>query len=499
MQITIDKIAVSEYVQSYSETIEKVYDTANSFIASDGTEHKKCKGSRKKISLSLGNVPVRVKNLLKVKSSLPQVIADIAGNSVACTLDDFSAVSIIQAGELDLWTVGLTISPTDISSEGADTVCDFSVTHLAAEYSLANGYLSDDIRISVNAGGAPTSGVCAAQLTFKINTAKVGFRPYIDACGVCTVKGVNAPKFYVSGRSFENNTYTVTATDRTLFLDAPFDYTALTDIVTSDKTVATASIVSEIARQCGFKSSSTGSLLDCMPIADLTSTCRNILDSISAIECGIFICTIDEDLNFIKFGSYASTLMLAPDKHTDVRVGADIGPIAGVQLTNNSTSTDSADVYSQGRVGDSLQSILITSKYSTEQRASDLYEAIKGKIFTAFTIDHSIVSDYVPLCTQVQFTDSEDTFIAGEATTILSTTGIYATFSASVNVETVWDYDGALTRQVNAQIAAGRKYHGVSITTKDGFVCEGTAGKITMSDGTVVFYSNSSAVVNEGG
>ena len=55
MQITIDKIAVSEYVQSYSETIEKVYDTANSFIASDGTEHKKCKGSRKKISLSLGN------------------------------------------------------------------------------------------------------------------------------------------------------------------------------------------------------------------------------------------------------------------------------------------------------------------------------------------------------------------------------------------------------------------------------------------------------------
>ena len=498
MQITIDKIAVSEYVQSYSETIEKVYDTANSFIASDGTEYKKCKGSRKKISLSLGNVPVRVKNLLKVKSSLSQVTANIAGNSFVCTLDDFSAVSIIQAGELDLWTVGLTISPVDISSKGADTVCDFSVTHLATEYSLANGYLSDDIRISVNAGGAPTSGICAAQLTFKINTAKVGFRPYIDACGACTVNGVNAPKFYVSGRSFENNTYTVTATDRTLFLDAPFDYTTLTELVTSDKTVATSSVVSEIARQCGFKSGSTGSLLDRMPIADLTSTCRSILDSISAIECGVFVCTIDESLNFIKFGSYASTLKLASDKHTDVSVGADIGPIAGVQLTNNSTSTDSAEVYSQGSVGDSLQSILITSKYSTEQRAATLYESVEGRSFTAFSIEHAIVSDYVPLCTQVQFTDSEDTFIAGEATTILSTTGIYATLGASVNVETVWDYDGSLTRQVNAQIAAGRKYHGVSITTKDGFVCEGTAGKITMSDGTMAFWFSSEPKVNEG-
>jgi len=498
MQITIDKIAVSEYVQSYSETIEKVYDTANSFIASDGTEHKKCKGSRKKISISLGNVPVRVKNLLKVKSSLSQVTANIAGNSFACTLDDFSAVSVIQAGELDLWTVGLTISPVDISSKGADTVCDFSVTHLATEYSLTNGYLSDDIRISVNAGGAPTSGICAAQLTFKINTAKVGFRPYIDACGVCTVNGVNAPKFYVSGRSFENNTYTVTATDRTLFLDAPFDYTTLTSLVTSDKTVATSSVVSEIARQCGFKSGSTGSLLDRMPIADLTSTCRSILDSISAIECGVFVCTIDESLNFIKFGSYASTLKLAPDKHTDVSVGADIGPIAGVQLTNNSTSTDSAEVYSQGSVGDSLQSILITSKYSTEQRAATLYESVEGRTFTAFSIDHAIVSDYVPLCTQVQFTDSEDTFIAGEATTILSTTGIYAALGASVNVETVWDYDGSLTRQVNAQIAAGRKYHGVSITTKDGFVCEGTAGKIEMSDGTMAFWFSSEPKVNEG-
>ncbi len=498
MQISIDNVSVSEYVQSYSETIEKVYDTANSFIASDGTEYKKCKGTRKKISISLGNVPVKVKNILKVKSSLSQVTANVTGTSIACTLDEFNAVSIIQAGELDLWTVGFTISPTAISSEGAAAVCDYSVTHLGTEYSLANGFLSDDIRISVSAGGAPTSGVCAAQLTFKINTAKVGFRPYIDACGACTVKGVNAPTFYVSGRSFENNTYTVTATDRTLFLDAPFDYTTLTSLVTSDKTVATSSVVLEIARQCGFKSGSTGSLLDRIPVADLASTCRSILDTISAIECGIFVCTVDESLNFIKFGSYASTLVLPPDKHTAVRVGADIGPIAGVQLTNNSTSSDSAEVYSQGSVGDSLQSILITSKYSTEQRAAALYQSVKGKTFTAFAIEHAIVSDYIPLCTQVQFTDSEDTFIAGEATTILSATGIYATLGASVNVETVWDFDGALTRKVNAQIAEGRKYHGVSVSQKDGFVCEGAGGKITMTDGTMAFWFDSEPKVNEG-
>ena len=39
------------------------------------------------------------------------------------------------------------------------------------------------------------------------------------------------------------------------------------------------------------------------------------------------------------------------------------------------------------------------------------------------------------------------------------------------------------------QIEAGRKYHGVSIS-KDGFTCEGAGGKVTMADGTVIFYSN---------
>ena len=149
-------------------------------------------------------------------------------------------------------------------------------------------------------------------------------------------------------------------------------------------------------------------------------------------------------------------------------------------------------------MGDSLQSILITSKYSTEQRAAALYQSVKGKTFTAFAIEHAIVSDYIPLCTQVQFTDSEDTFIAGEATTILSATGIYAALGASVNVETVWDFDGALTRKVNAQIAEGRKYHGVSVSQKDGFVCEGAGGKITMTDGTMAFWFDSEPKVNEG-
>ncbi|MGN0667281.1 MAG: hypothetical protein ACI4KF_12240 [Huintestinicola sp.] len=499
MQMTIGGVSVDPYIQSYSETIEKVYDTTNAFIAADGTEHKKCQGTRKKLSVTLGNVPANIKNQLKVKSSLSQITVSALGVSSLCTLDSFSAVSIIQTDSLNLWTVSFTISPIAISTEGSGTACDYSVTHLGTEYTLADGKLLDDIRISVNAGGAPVSGICATQLTFKINTLKVGFRPYIQACGECTVNGVNAPTFYVSGRSFENGIYTVTATDRTLFLDAPFDYTTLTDLVDDKNTVPLSNVVSEIARQCGFSSGgSTGGILDRIPVADLQTTCRSILEAISVISCGIFCCSSGNSLNFIRYGSYQSSIVLSDSKCTDISVGMEKGPIAGVQLTNNSTTSGGSEIFAQGSVGDSLTTILITSKYATAAIAASLYNSLQDKSYTAFSIAHAIVSDYVAVCTQIGFTDSTETFIAGEATTILSLSGIYAVLGASVNVETVWDFNGELTRKVNAQIEEGRKYHGVSINSKDGFTCEGTAGKITMADGSITFYSNSTPIVNEG-
>jgi len=487
MQLSIGGIEVGSYIQDYSEEIEKVYDTANSFIASDGTEHKKCSGSRKKISLSLGNVPVAVKNQLKVKSGSTQLTAVIDGASALYDPDNFSAVSIIKTDSLDLWTVGISLNDVSISSAGAEISCDYSVTHLGTEYSLADGMLVDDIRLSVNAGGAPVSGICASQLTFKINTEKMGFRPYIEACGECTVNGVNAPKYYVSGRSLSDGIYTVTATDRTLFLDAPFDHTTLTDYVDSDEKVPVANVVSEIARQCGFNGGSTGGLLDKIPLADLYTSCRSILEAISVIECGVFCCSLSETLMFLRFGSYQSNLILSPSEHTDISVGMDKGPIEGVQMTNNSTSGDGDEVYSQGSVGDSLQTILITSKYADAGKAAKLYREIKGLSYTAFSIPHAVVKDYVPFCTLLSFTDSDELYLAGDAVTILSLSGIYAELGADVSIETVWDYSGALTRGVNARIESGRKYHGVSISSKNGLTCEGTAGKITMADGAIYF------------
>ena len=133
MQLSIGGIEVGSYIQGYSEEIEKVYDTANSFIASDGTEHKKCSGSRKKISLSLGNVPVAVKNQLKVKSGSTQLTAVIDGASALYDPDNFSAVSIIKTDSLDLWTVAISLNDVSISSAGAEISCDYSVTHLGTE------------------------------------------------------------------------------------------------------------------------------------------------------------------------------------------------------------------------------------------------------------------------------------------------------------------------------------------------------------------------------
>lgn len=81
-------------------------------------------------------------------------------------------------------------------------------------------------------------------------------------------------------------------------------------------------------------------------------------------------------------------------------------------------------------------------------------------------------------------------FMATNVNIFLSPTGSYASISGDADSEIEWDFSGLLTQQVNQRIAENMKYHGVSLSKKEGLVCEGVGSKITMVDGRITFSFN---------
>lgn len=502
MQLIIGGVDVGAYIQQsgISESYEKVYDTGNQFTAADGTEIKRCLGVRKSYSVSLDKVPLKTKNMLRSRSRYGYISCTVGETASQYLLTDFSAQVVIQYEDLNLWAVKLTLKSKDIDSSSSGYSGIYSVTCGGTKVSMENNQIIGDIRISNNSGGFPASGIVASQLTFTIDIDKFGGVIYFDPSASCEIGGFDAPTYYVTGRSLSGNEYTITATDRTIFLDLPFNYTTLADHIDSNGNVAIGEVVSEIARQAGFTSGSSGSassVLDKIPYADLATTCRSILDTISQIACGVWYCTTDNALNFYAFGSYVGTFHPSENQRTDVMQGLTKGPICGVLMINNSTSTDTSEEFSEGSTGGTYHAIKVVSKYANAGRCRALYDRVSGAKYRSFSVSRSVCSTFLPVGT-LFYEDEEETYIATNISISLSYTGAYASIGADNSSETEWDFNGALTRQVNAQIEAGRKYHGISISQKDGFVCEGAGGKITMSDGTMSFWFSSEPIVNEG-
>ena len=86
MQLIISGLDVSEYIQQsgFSESYEKVYDTNNAFTAADGTEIKRLSGVRKKFNVTLGNVPVNVKNMLRSRSRYGYISCTVGEEVITC-------------------------------------------------------------------------------------------------------------------------------------------------------------------------------------------------------------------------------------------------------------------------------------------------------------------------------------------------------------------------------------------------------------------------------
>ena len=505
MQLVISGLDVGKYIQpsGFSESSEKVYDTAHQFTTADGVEIKRCRGVRKSYNISLDQVPMNVKNMLRSRSRYGYISCTVGENTDQFMLDSFGAQVIIQNDTLDLWTVSFTLSAKTVTGPFANEKGFYSVTCEGREYKMETGEIIGDITITNNSGGLPKSGICASQMSFSLDVSIYGGAlPGVSSSAECKIGNFTAPTYYVTGRQLEGSVYTITGTDRTIFLDMPFNYTSCQWEAerSKDNTVSTSSVVQSIASQAGFKGFNYGNIPEIiprLPYADLATSCRSILTSLSEIACGVWYCGQSDSLQFFGYGDQSAVYTPFPNESTDLQKGISVGPMAGVIMINDSTDSGDSEQFTAGYVEDSFRAVKIVSKYATASTCGALLNRIKDVEYTAFTLPHCYCYTYYPIGTQVVMNEYDTEFyLATNVTIYLSPTGSYASFSGDASSEFEWDFSGQLTQQVKNRIAENTKYHGVSLSKKEGLVCDGVAGKITMADGEINFYSSSSTSSN---
>lgn len=499
MQLVISGLDVGKYIQpsGFSESSEKVYDTAHQFTTADGVEIKRCRGVRKSYNISLDQVPMNVKNMLRSRSRYGYISCTVGENTDQFMLDSFSAQVIIQNDTLDLWTVSFTLSAKTVTGPFANEKGFYSVTCEGREYKMETGEIVGDITITNNSGGLPKSGICASQMSFSLDVSVYGGSlPGVSSSAECKIGNFSAPTYYVTGRQLEGSVYTITGTDRTIFLDMPFNYTSCQWEAerSKDNTVATSYVVQCIASQAGFKGFNYGNIPEIiprLPYADLATSCRSILTSLSEIACGVWYCGQSDSLQFFGYGDQSAVYTSFPNESADLQKGISVGPMAGVVMINDSTDSGDSEQFTSGYVEDSFRAIKIVSKYATASACSMLLKRIEDVEYTAFTLPHCYCYTFYPIGTQVVMNEYDlEVYLATNIVIYLSPTGSYASFSGDASSEFEWDFSGHLTQQVKDRIAENTKYHGVSISKKEGLVCEGVGSKITMVDGRITFSFN---------
>lgn len=499
MQLVISGLDVGKYIQpsGFSESSEKVYDTAHQFTTADGVEVKRCRGVRKSYNISLDQVPMNVKNMLRSRSRYGYISCTVGENTDQFMLDSFSAQVIIQNDTLDLWTVSFTLSAKTVMGPFANEKGFYSVICEGREYKMETGEIVGDITITNNSGGLPKSGICASQMSFSLDVSVYGGSlPGVSSSAECKIGNFSAPTYYVTGRQLEGSVYTITGTDRTIFLDMPFNYTSCQWEAehSKDNTVATSYVVQCIASQAGFNGFNYGNIPEIiprLPYADLATSCRSILTSLSEVACGMWYCGQGDSLQFFGYGDQSAVYTSFPNESADLQKGISVGPMAGVVMINDSTDSGDSEQFTSGYVEDSFRAIKIVSKYATASACSMLLKRIEDVEYTAFTLPHCYCYTFYPIGTQVVMNEYDlEVYLATNIVIYLSPTGSYASFSGDASSEFEWDFSGHLTQQVKDRIAENTKYHGVSISKKEGLVCEGVGSKITMVDGRITFSFN---------
>lgn len=339
------------------------------------------------------------------------------------------------------------------------------------------------LSISKNVSGLPINGVAKSQLNAVFKFEK--FTPSACAPVIIYVDGAQKyQKFYIYTRKIKNELVTISCVDKMIFLSQMFDYSALTADKNGDVTAS--SVVQQIGAQCQFTNVGgyPSDLLNKIPLDHVSGTdCENILSELSQVYCGVWYSETDgasETLRFNRFGAVTEAVYIDNVNHSDVEIGAAKGPISRIIATNGS---DTFDTFGSD---DFTKILRLSGKYFTDRITKSVLQAVKGALYTGFTIESTDATTDAHICCGVYC--GEVQYIATKIAVNITAGGIITGFSAADLNEPEWDYTGALNRKLKEKVGYNVPSAGTSITRTEGIKIDSDYAVITAADGKMSFY-----------
>lgn len=324
------------------------------------------------------------------------------------------------------------------------------------------------MQISQEASGYGTSGCLSASFDLEVYDAEqlvINAPKCAEVQLTCTTNAnIVIPKFFINTREVNCNLVRLHCSDRMIKTDQICSITA-EDFGDSD-TKDTSLVLTAIVNQCGFSSYGivgASGLSDCIPTLTYDEvfgqSCRTILDLLATALNGNWICSPDNRLIFVEFGSvYSATSAINP--HTKVTAGC-------ARTFSRVEVTDGTDTYSSGSGSGAL--MRVNTPYASSALASAIYSNLNGYTYTDWQCEHGISSLYFAIPSQITFADGVSR-VCNSATFYPTASGLFVTCGRNAVTENEWDYSGALERQIKNKIGIGDNVGGVALSKKDAII-----------------------------
>lgn len=313
------------------------------------------------------------------------------------------------------------------------------------------------IKVTRAVSGLPVNGILTAKLDIKVKTDtpfKTASEIYIYRNGVQIL-----PVFYISRPGYGNGIAEITAFDNCRKLERELD---ISDYFSADRDYSFDEVASGIGAQCGFNGTVFPELnRKYMPYRFLKGhTCREILKLISECGCGVWYCTNNNQLAFMKLSQITDTYTLTDKNCSMFRRGAFKGPFAAVRAEN--TLDDKVYITAAASFDATLK---VSGKLIDEDTASRIAEDVLGMEYRAFNCKN-VVTDSVPNAFS-GFSYDDVMYRAVSIITYITVTGFYSNISAEVICEDENDYRGSLSYMLRRRISEEKKY-GCTVIGADG-------------------------------
>ena len=314
-----------------------------------------------------------------------------------------------------------------------------------------------------------TSGLVTTELRFSAYGVKYGSGNSAKApkvmVSVTNKSGgsLTLPDFWVDSHSIHNNRIDFVCYDRMAFADC-FKFTEDDlKLFAADKVSANA-VLSVIGQKMDI---SVGGLTDAARKIDIEvlpgTTCSQWLQSISAVNCGFFYISNDNEMRFCTFHHPVYDVCL--DSQLDAYTTPDIGET--IEVDGFVIYGDSGKVYNHSDLGSNYVIEINGGSLVNSKTPEKLEKILEGATYTYGSIDKAIITS-LPHVNAAWSKDTGDKqMLINNISVTIASYGMIASLSANQsNVGEIGAYMGQISRQLDAAIKSGERINKNCMITK---------------------------------